>query len=123
VYLHAGAEVSVASTKTFTATAVVFTLLALHLGRVRDLGPADGRRILDALEALPGQIESVIADGSAVEGAAAIVAAASSAFYLGRVRGTPRAEAKMKEVSYVHAEAYGGRLKHGPLRPTCPRWS
>ncbi len=119
VYLHAGAEVSVASTKTFTATAVVFTLLALHLGRVRDLGPAEGRRILDALEALPGQIESVLADGAGIDDAAALVAAAPGAFYLGRVRGHPVAlegAQKMKEVSYVHAEAYAAaELKHGPL--------
>lgn len=61
VYLHAGPEVSVASTKAFTSTAVAFALLALHLGRVRDLSPADGRRICEGLRRLPGQIKEILA--------------------------------------------------------------
>ena len=61
MYLHAGPEISVTSTKTFTATTVAFALLALHLGRIHDLSPADGRRIIAGLHALPGQIEEILA--------------------------------------------------------------
>lgn len=57
----AGPEVSVASTKAFTCTLTAFSLLALHLGRVRDLGPGDGMRLIAGLEALPAQIEEVLA--------------------------------------------------------------
>jgi glutamine---fructose-6-phosphate transaminase (isomerizing) len=124
VHLHAGAEVSVTSTKTFTSTAAVFMLLALHLARVRDLGPADGKRVLDALERLPDQIEAVLADEAAVADAAATIADADSAFFVGRVRGFPVAlegAQKLKEVSYIHAEAYpSAELKHGPLALVCP---
>src|SRR6266851_4390762 len=61
LYLHAGPEISVVSTKTFTSTAVAFALLAIHLGRIRDLSTADGGRLLAALAALPEQIDGIIA--------------------------------------------------------------
>jgi glucosamine--fructose-6-phosphate aminotransferase (isomerizing) len=119
VYLHAGPEVSVTSTKTFTSTAVVFALLALYLGRIRDLGPADGARLVRALEALPGQIAEVLADEEAIADTAKAMSVASSAFYVGRVRGFHVAlegAQKLKEISYIHAEAYpAAELKHGPL--------
>ncbi|MDY7100145.1 MAG: glutamine--fructose-6-phosphate transaminase (isomerizing) [Actinomycetota bacterium] len=119
VHLHAGAEISVTSTKTFTVTAVVFALLALHLGRVRDLGPADGRRLIDALDALPAQVAQVLASEDDAAAVGARLASATSAFYVGRVGAYPIAlegAQKLKEVSYVHAEAYqGAELKHGPL--------
>jgi glucosamine--fructose-6-phosphate aminotransferase (isomerizing) len=119
IYLHAGPEVSVTSTKTFTSTAIAFALLALHLGRTRDLGPADGRRLLVALEALPAQIQSVLDDEQAIAAVAADVVDCRDAFFVGRVRGYPVAlegALKLKEVSYIHAEAYpAAELKHGPL--------
>ena len=119
VHLHAGPEISVTSTKTFTVTSVVFALLALHLGRVRDLGPSEGRRIVDALLALPGQIAEVLAHEEEAAAVGRRIAAARSAFYVGRVGGHAialEAAQKLKEVSYVHAEAYpGAELKHGPL--------
>ena len=68
VYLHAGPEISVTSTKTFTATCVVFALLALHLGRIHDLSPADGRRVIAGLHELPAQITEVLAAGRAHRG-------------------------------------------------------
>src|SRR5690606_27912021 len=116
---HAGPEISVTSTKTFTVTAVVFALLALHLGRVRDLGPGDGARLIDALVALPDQIAAVLdAEAEAAE-VGRRIAPAWSAFFVGRVAGHAIAlegAQKLKEVSYVHAEAYpGAELKHGPL--------
>lgn len=119
VYLHAGPEVSVTSTKTFTNTAVVFALLALHLGRIRDLSAADGRRILEGLERLPGQITEILSGEPAVLPTAQRLAAHPDALYVGRVRGYPVAREgaqKLKEVSYCHAEAYPtSELKHGPL--------
>jgi glutamine---fructose-6-phosphate transaminase (isomerizing) len=120
VYIHAGPEVSVTSTKSYTSTVVAFALLALHFGRVRDLGPGDGARLIDGLEALPGHIASVLADEESVaEVARALVAPAASMFFVGRVGGYTVAlegAQKLKEVSYVHAESYpAAELKHGPL--------
>ncbi|MGV9329747.1 glutamine--fructose-6-phosphate transaminase (isomerizing) [Streptosporangium sandarakinum] len=119
VYLHAGPEVSVASTKAFTSTAVAFALLALHLGRVRDLSPADGRRICEGLRRLPRQIEEILALEPQIKKLADKYADAASMMFVGRVRGYPVAREgaqKLKEISYVHAEAYpASELKHGPL--------
>jgi glucosamine--fructose-6-phosphate aminotransferase (isomerizing) len=124
VYMHAGPEVSVASTKAFTSSVVVLALLALHLGRVRDLGPADGQRILDGLQALPEQMADTLGREDQWQDAAALIAASRSAFYLGRVLGYPVAlegAQKLKELSYVHAEAYpAAELKHGPLALVTP---
>lgn len=119
VYLHAGPEVSVASTKAFTSTAVAFALLALHLGRVRDLSPADGRRICEGLRRLPDQIKEILALEPQLKELAQEYAEAPSMMFVGRVRGYPVAREgaqKLKEISYVHAEAYpASELKHGPL--------
>ncbi|MFI6511855.1 glutamine--fructose-6-phosphate transaminase (isomerizing) [Streptosporangium sp. NPDC050855] len=119
VYLHAGPEVSVASTKAFTSTAVAFALLALHLGRVRDLSPADGRRICDGLRRLPEQIKEILVLEPVIRELARKYAGAPSMMFVGRVRGYPVAREgaqKLKEISYVHAEAYpASELKHGPL--------
>ncbi|HEY2506982.1 MAG TPA: glutamine--fructose-6-phosphate transaminase (isomerizing) [Streptosporangiaceae bacterium] len=119
VYLHAGPEVSVTSTKTFTATATVFALLALHLGRIHDLSPADGRRIANGLRNLPGQIDEILAREEEIAELAKDLSQYRGMFFLGRVRGWPVAREgaqKLKEVSYLHAEAYpASELKHGPL--------
>ena len=124
IYLHAGPEVSVASTKAFTCTLTAFALLALNLGRVRDLGPGDGERLIAALERLPGQIEEVLETEDHIAEVAGRIADASSAFFIGRVRGFPVAlegAQKLKEISYVHAEAYpASELKHGPLALITP---
>jgi glucosamine--fructose-6-phosphate aminotransferase (isomerizing) len=119
MYLHAGPEISVTSTKTFTATTVAFGLLGLHLGRIHDLSPADGRRIIAGLHAIPGQIEEMLAGEDHIADVAAELANARGMFFIGRVRGYPVAREgaqKLKEVSYLHAEAYpASELKHGPL--------
>jgi glucosamine--fructose-6-phosphate aminotransferase (isomerizing) len=119
VYLHAGPEISVTSTKTFTATCVVFALLALHLGRIHDLSPADGRRVIAGLRELPGQITEVLAQEERIAGIAKDLTSYPGMFFVGRVRGWPIAREgaqKLKEVSYLHAEAYpASELKHGPL--------
>jgi glucosamine--fructose-6-phosphate aminotransferase (isomerizing) len=119
MYLHAGPEISVASTKAFTSTAVAFALIALHLGRVHDLSPADGRRICAGLKALPDQIREILAKEEEIAALAAKYANHEGMMFIGRVRGYPVAREgaqKLKEVSYVHAEAYpASELKHGPL--------
>ncbi|GGK35992.1 glutamine--fructose-6-phosphate transaminase (isomerizing) [Nocardia camponoti] len=119
MFLHAGPEVSVASTKAVTNMAVSFAMLALLLGRVRDLSAADGKRIVDGLHSLPDAIDAVIADEPAIAQIAARFAKAQNMFFVGRVRMWPTAREgaqKLKEISYIHAEAYqGSELKHGPL--------
>ncbi|MEV0434864.1 glutamine--fructose-6-phosphate transaminase (isomerizing) [Nocardia sp. NPDC050413] len=119
VFLHAGPEISVASTKALTNMTVSFTMLALLLGRVRDLSAADGQRIVDGLRAVPDAIDQLIGDEAAIAEIAQRYAKARSMFFIGRVRAWPVAREgaqKLKEVSYVHAEAYqASELKHGPL--------
>jgi glucosamine--fructose-6-phosphate aminotransferase (isomerizing) len=124
IFLHAGHEVSVTSTKTFTSTGVAFGLLGVLLGRTRDLGPADGRRVLEGLAALPGVLREVLAAEDEVAAVAKEISGAGSAFFIGRVRGFHAAlegAQKLKEVSYIHAEAYpAAELKHGPLALVTP---
>ena len=127
IYIHAGPEMSVAATKSFTSTVTAFALLAVHLGRMRDLAPTEGRRILDGLAALPGQIEEILdaeKRTGAIEEVAREIAPRSSVLFIGRRRGWPVAKEgaqKLKEVSYVHAEAYASaELKHGPLALVSP---
>jgi glutamine---fructose-6-phosphate transaminase (isomerizing) len=119
IYLHAGAEIAVASTKALTHMAIGFAMLALVLGRVRDLSITDGQRIVAGLKDLPGQIEEVLAAEARIAELAAELAAARSLFFIGRVRAFPVAREgaqKFKEVTYRHAEAYqASELKHGPL--------
>jgi glucosamine--fructose-6-phosphate aminotransferase (isomerizing) len=124
VYLHAGPEVSVASTKAFTSTSVVLGLIALHLGRIHDLSPADGRRIAGGLNTLPEQIEEILAGEAQIASVARDFARYPGMFFVGRVRGFPVAREgaqKLKEISYLHAEAYpASELKHGPLALVSP---
>jgi glucosamine--fructose-6-phosphate aminotransferase (isomerizing) len=119
IYLHAGPEVAVASTKALTNMYVGFALLALRLGRVRDLSIADGKRLIAGLQRLPGQIEEILGREEELAAVAATLAEAESLFFVGRVRGFPVAREgaqKFKEISYRHAEAYQtSELKHGPL--------
>ena len=119
VYIHAGPEIAVASTKALTNMALAFALLALQMGRVHDLSVADGQRILAGLSRIPLQIKEIIAAESEIEKIAQQLATAQNIFFIGRVRGFPVAREgaqKLKEVSYVHAEAYQtSELKHGPL--------
>jgi glutamine---fructose-6-phosphate transaminase (isomerizing) len=119
IYLHAGPETSVASTKALTNMSIGFAMLAVHLGRVRDLSVAEGHRMLRGLQALPAQISDVLKLEEQIEEIAARLSTAESLFFIGRVRGYPVAREgaqKFKEISYRHAEAYEtSELKHGPL--------
>ncbi|RPF21967.1 glutamine--fructose-6-phosphate transaminase (isomerizing) [Myceligenerans xiligouense] len=124
IYLHAGPETAVASTKAVTTMFVGFALLALQLGRVRDLSVADGKRLVAGLLRLPAQIEETLAGEERLAGIAKTLAQAESMFFVGRVRGYPVAREgaqKLKEISYRHAEAYQmSELKHGPLALISP---
>ncbi|PBC82549.1 glucosamine--fructose-6-phosphate aminotransferase (isomerizing) [Streptomyces sp. 2224.1] len=119
IYVHAGPEVCVVSTKCFTNMVVSFALLALHLGRIRDLSVADGKRIIEGLRKLPAQIDEILKSEEDIKQLSAAYADAKSMMFIGRVRGYPvarEASLKLKEVSYIHAEAYpASELKHGPL--------
>ncbi len=127
IYMHAGPEIAVASTKAFTCTLVCVALLAIHLGRIRDLSPSDGKRLLAALERLPDQIREILDQGEAIRGIALGLTNRQNAFFIGRAAGYAVAlegAQKLKEISYIHAEAYpASELKHGPLAlvsPTTP---
>jgi glutamine---fructose-6-phosphate transaminase (isomerizing) len=124
VYIHAGPEVSVTSTKTFTCTAVAFALLALHVGRIRDLSPSEGQRLIAAMQKLPAQLRQILRGDEQIRALARKYAVCTNAFFIGRANSCPVAlegAQKLKEVSYIHAEAYpASELKHGPLALICP---
>jgi glucosamine--fructose-6-phosphate aminotransferase (isomerizing) len=119
VYLHAGPEIGVASTKAFTAQVTVLALLAVYLGRMRHLSYHAGARILTELQAMPELIERTLQCHDRVADVARKYHGASSMLYLGRQYLHPMAlegALKLKEVSYVHAEGYAaGEMKHGPI--------
>ena len=119
IYLHAGPEIAVVATKTFTCTAVAFALLAIHLGRIRDVSPGHGARLLAALQSLPEQVEGILAQEERIASIATALATRDHAYFVGRAAGFPVAmegALKLKEISYLHAEAYpSSELKHGPL--------
>ncbi len=119
IYLHAGPEIAVVATKTFTCTVVAFALLAIHLGRLRDLSTAQGSKLLAALQALPAQVETILAQEARIATLAQSFARYTNAYFVGRAASYPIAmegALKLKEVSYLHAESYpASELKHGPL--------
>jgi len=119
IYLHAGPEVGVASTKAFTSQVVAFQLLALYLGRQRGLSLEEGRRIVDDLAALPAKVRAALALEPQVRELAESYAHAPNALYLGRGVNFPVAlegALKLKEISYIHAEGYpAAEMKHGPI--------
>ncbi len=119
IYLHAGPEISVASTKGFSCQVAALLMLALHLGRNRRVSFEDGLKLLDELESLPDLIRQVIAEAGAIEKIAKKYAKLQDFFFIGRGVLYPVAlegALKLKEISYVHAEGYhAAELKHGPI--------
>jgi len=119
IYLHAGPEIGVASTKAFTSQVTVLTLLALLMGRIRMLSNNRGQQLIRALEAVPAQIESILARNDAIKKIALKYASAEDFFFLGRQYNFPVAlegALKLKEISYIHAEGYpAAEMKHGPI--------
>ncbi|MDJ0778782.1 MAG: glutamine--fructose-6-phosphate transaminase (isomerizing) [Gammaproteobacteria bacterium] len=124
VYLHAGPEIAVVSTKTFTSTIAALALLALHVGRMRDVSVAQGKRLLDALDALPDAIQTILDAEDEYRQMAKKYAHYDNAYFIGRNLGfgvAMEGALKLKEVSYLHAEAYpASELKHGPLALVSP---
>lgn len=119
IYLHAGPEIGVASTKAFTSQVTVLTLLALFMGRIRMLSASRGLQLIRALEAVPRQLEQVLARHDEIKRVALKYAAAEDFFFLGRQYNFPVAlegALKLKEISYLHAEGYpAAEMKHGPI--------
>jgi len=119
VYLHAGPEIGVASTKAFTSQATVLAILTLLLGRLRNMSRQEGRRLISAIESLPGQIEQILAQENDLKAIAQAYHHHNNFLYLGRGPNFPVAlegALKLKEISYVHAEGYpAAEMKHGPI--------
>ncbi len=119
IYLHAGPEVGVASTKAFTAQVTVLTLLAVYLGRMRHMSYQAGARILNELKAMPAILHETLKCQDHVAAVAKKYHHASNMLYLGRQFLYPMAlegALKLKEISYVHAEGYpAAEMKHGPI--------
>ncbi len=118
-YIHAGAEISVASTKAFTSQVTVLALLALMIGRTRDISLNRGKELVAELLALPDKIRTILEKAEDIKAMADELKDHGSVMYMGRGINYPvamEAALKLKEVSYIHAEAYSaGSLKHGPL--------
>jgi glutamine---fructose-6-phosphate transaminase (isomerizing) len=119
VYLHAGPEIGVASTKAFTSQCVTLALLALYFGRLRHLSFGAGLRIIEALQKLPDQVRQVLATNDEVRRIAGKYCHCNNFLYLGRQHNFPAAlegALKLKEISYIHAEGYpAAEMKHGPI--------
>jgi glucosamine--fructose-6-phosphate aminotransferase (isomerizing) len=119
VYLHAGPEIGVASTKAFTSQVVALALFALKLGRKRTLSVMRGREVAQALDALPKQIQSILDRADEIETIAESFHDVHNFLYLGRGYNFPAAlegALKLKEISYIHAEGYpAAEMKHGPI--------
>jgi glucosamine--fructose-6-phosphate aminotransferase (isomerizing) len=120
VYIHAGPEIGVASTKAFTSQLAVLMLLALYLGRMRHLSPTDAREIAQELARIPEKLQYVLdTTAELTREIAHLYAHAQNFLYLGRGVNFPIAlegALKMKEISYIHAEGYpAAEMKHGPI--------
>jgi glucosamine--fructose-6-phosphate aminotransferase (isomerizing) len=119
IYLHAGPEIGVASTKAFTSQVVALALFTLKLARLRNLSVEKGREFAQALAELPAQVQSILDRADEIEALAEEFKRASNFLYLGR--GVNFATAlegalKLKEISYIHAEGYpAAEMKHGPI--------
>jgi glucosamine--fructose-6-phosphate aminotransferase (isomerizing) len=119
IYMHAGPEIGVASTKAFISTLTILSLLGVHLGRMRMLSAGRATEILKALEAAPRQIEALLAQNETIKKLALKYAQAEDFFFLARGYTFPAAlegALKLKEISYIHAEGYSAaEMKHGPI--------
>jgi glutamine---fructose-6-phosphate transaminase (isomerizing) len=119
IYIHAGPEIGVASTKAFTSQVVALLLLTLKLARLRLLGVDRGREIIRGMQELPNQVQQILDQASVVEELAEEFKRASNFLYLGRGYNFPVAlegALKLKEISYIHAEGYpAAEMKHGPI--------
>ncbi len=127
VYMHAGPEIGVAATKSFTSQVTIFSLIALLLGRMRHLSTSEGTRIIEALEKLPEQIEETLKLSNDVKAVAKKYASVNGMLFFGRQFNFPvalEAALKLKEITYLFAEGHpSAELKHGIIalvRPDLP---
>jgi glucosamine--fructose-6-phosphate aminotransferase (isomerizing) len=129
-YVHAGPEISVCSTKAFTAQVLATELLALQFARMRDLSATDGRTWVKALEQLPDQVRFMLEHAAACKANAQRFGGSKFTMFVGRGANVPVAQEgalKLKEIAYVPAEGLSGAaMKHGPLaliEPGLPVWA
>jgi glucosamine--fructose-6-phosphate aminotransferase (isomerizing) len=124
-YMHAGPEIGVAATKTFTSQLTIIALLAVLMGRMRHLSATRGAEILRELEAIPGKIGEILKQNDAIAALARKYCQANSFLFMGRQHNFPVAlegALKLKEISYIHAEGYpAAEMKHGPIALVDPR--
>ncbi len=127
VYCHAGIEVGVASTKSFTSQMTILTLMALLVGRGRDISYEEGMSIIHGLEKVPGDMRQILEQSDQLRALAAKYCGVDHFLYIGRKYQYPIAlegALKLKEIAYIHAEGYAaGEMKHGPIaliEPTFP---
>src|SRR5450432_4826273 len=127
VYMHAGPEIGVAATKSFTSQVAILTAISLLLGRIRILSTSEGTRIIEALEKLPEQIECILEMNDAIQAMAQKYAEAPGMLFFGRQFNFPvalEAALKLKEITYLFAEGHpSAELKHGIIalvRPDLP---
>ncbi|PQO30903.1 glutamine--fructose-6-phosphate transaminase (isomerizing) [Bremerella cremea] len=119
IYLHAGPEVGVASTKAFTSQLAIMAMLGLYFGRLNHLSFDQGYRMIQALQALPDAVRQALNTREQAKKVAEKYQAVNNFLYLGRYFNFPVAlegALKLKEISYIHAEGYpAAELKHGPI--------
>ena len=119
IYLHAGPEIGVASTKAFTCMCAVMTMLATYLGRRRFMSQSQGQEIIDGLCAVPDQMQTVLSQSDAIKEIANRFCERENWLFLGRGYHYPIAlegALKLKEISYIHAEGMpAAEMKHGPI--------
>ncbi|HTQ39174.1 MAG TPA: glutamine--fructose-6-phosphate transaminase (isomerizing) [Pirellulales bacterium] len=119
IYLHAGPEIGVASTKAFTSQCLTLAMLALYFGRLRHLSYGAGMRIIEQMQELPEKVKQALECNNVVRQVASKYAQCTNFMYLGRQFNFPTAlegALKLKEISYIHAEGYpSAEMKHGPI--------
>jgi glucosamine--fructose-6-phosphate aminotransferase (isomerizing) len=124
-YMHAGPEIGVAATKTFTSQVTILTLLAVLMGRMRHLASTRGAEILRGLEEIPSKMERVLQQSDAIAAIAKKYCESNNFLFLARQINFPVAlegALKLKEISYIHAEGYpAAEMKHGPIALIDPR--
>lgn len=119
IYIHAGPEIGVASTKAFTSQLTILTLLALYLGRMKNISSVEGLKIARELSLLPSKVQQILENAPEIENIAKSNYNSRNYLYLGRGFNFPVAlegALKLKEISYIHAEGYpAAEMKHGPI--------
>ncbi len=119
IYVHAGPEIGVASTKAFTSQVIALALLTLKIGRLKGVSVVKGKEIIEALRAIPEQVKQILDRASEIEQIAEEFKRTQNFLYLGRGYNFPTAlegALKLKEISYIHAEGYpAAEMKHGPI--------